>query len=47
MIAGLVAGGVPTVQATAAALMTRLITVWALAVPGWWAMRSLRRDGLL
>ena len=47
MIAGLVAGGVPTVQATAAALMTRLITVWALAIPGWWAMRSLRRDGLL
>jgi uncharacterized protein (TIRG00374 family) len=47
MIAGLVAAGVPTVHATAAALLTRLITVWAPAIPGWWAMRSLRRGGLL
>jgi len=47
MIGGLVASGVSPAHATAAALLTRLITVWALAIPGWWAMRSLRRAGLL
>ncbi len=47
MIGGLVAGGVSPVHATAAALLTRLITVWAPAIPGWWAIRSLRHDGLL
>jgi uncharacterized membrane protein YbhN (UPF0104 family) len=47
LIGGLVAAGLPGTTATAAALLTRVITVWALAVPGWWALRSLRRRGLL
>ncbi len=47
MIAGLCASGLTTATATAAALLTRLITVWAPAVPGWVALRSLRRRGLL
>lgn len=47
MIAGLCAGGLSTATATAAALLTRLVTVWAPAVPGWFALRSLRRSGLL
>jgi len=47
MIAGLVGAGLGASTATAAALLTRVITLWALAPPGWWALRSLRRRGLL
>ncbi len=47
LVSGLVAAGLPVATATAAALLTRLVTVWVPALPGWWALRSLRRDGLL
>jgi uncharacterized membrane protein YbhN (UPF0104 family) len=47
MIAGLVAAGVDAGTASAAAVLTRLITVWALVPPGCLAARSLRRRGLL
>jgi uncharacterized membrane protein YbhN (UPF0104 family) len=47
MIAGLVGAGLTGGTAAAAALLTRVITVWALAPPGWLAVRSLRRRGLL
>lgn len=47
MISGLVASGLPVVTATAAALLTRVIMVWAPALPGFWALRSLRRASLL
>ena len=47
MIAGLVGTGLGAATATAAALLTRAITVYALAPPGWIALRSLRRRGLL
>jgi uncharacterized membrane protein YbhN (UPF0104 family) len=47
MIAGLAAAGIDAGTATAAALLTRLITVWALVPPGWLSARSLRRRGLL
>jgi uncharacterized membrane protein YbhN (UPF0104 family) len=47
MIAGLVGAGLTGTTATAAAILTRVITVWALAPPGWLALRSLRRRGLL
>lgn len=47
MISGLVATGLSPATATAAALLTRLVTVWAPALPGWWALRSLRRARLL
>jgi uncharacterized membrane protein YbhN (UPF0104 family) len=47
MIAGLAAAGVDAGTATAAAVLTRLITVWALVLPGCLAARSLRRRGLL
>jgi uncharacterized membrane protein YbhN (UPF0104 family) len=45
MIAGLAASGIA--PATAAALLTRLLTVWLLVPPGWLAARSMRRRGLL
>lgn len=47
MVSGLVATGMPVGTATAAALLTRVVTVWVPALPGWWAMRSLRRKALL
>jgi glycosyltransferase 2 family protein len=47
LISGLAATGMPVATATAAALLTRLVTVWVPALPGWWAMRSLRRAALL
>lgn len=47
LISGLVAAGLSAQLATAAALLSRLLTVWLPALPGWWALRSLRRDGLL
>jgi uncharacterized protein (TIRG00374 family) len=47
MISGLLAAGLPPQVATAAALLSRLVTVWIPAVPGLWALRTLRRDGLV
>ena len=47
MIAGLCAAGVSLPTATGATLLTRLVMVWAPAIPGWIALRSLRRRGLL
>ncbi len=47
LIAGLTATGLPLPVAAAAALLSRLESVWLPAVPGWWALRSMRRDGLL
>jgi uncharacterized membrane protein YbhN (UPF0104 family) len=47
MISGLVAAGLSAQTATGAALLCRLVTVWIPALPGLWALRSLRRDGLV
>lgn len=47
LVSGLVAAGVPVATATAATLLSRLVTVWVPALPGWWAVRSLRRAALL
>jgi uncharacterized membrane protein YbhN (UPF0104 family) len=47
LIGGLVATGLTAQVATAAALLSRLLTVWVPAVPGVIALRGLRRDGLL
>jgi uncharacterized membrane protein YbhN (UPF0104 family) len=47
MISGLVAAGLSAQTATAAALLSRLVTVWLPAVPGLFALRSLRREGLV
>ena len=47
LIAGLTATGLALPVAAAAALLSRLESVWLPALPGWWAMRVLRRDGLL
>jgi uncharacterized protein (TIRG00374 family) len=45
LVAGLVATGMTAQIATAAALLSRAVTVWAPAVPGLIALRGLRRDG--
>jgi glycosyltransferase 2 family protein len=45
LVAGLVATGMTAQIATAAALLSRVVTVWAPAVPGLIALRGLRRDG--
>jgi uncharacterized membrane protein YbhN (UPF0104 family) len=47
MISGLIASGLAPQVATAAALLSRLVTVWIPAIPGLWALRTLRRDGLV
>lgn len=47
LIAGLSATGLPLPVAAAAALLSRLESVWLPALPGWWALRVMRRDGLL
>jgi uncharacterized membrane protein YbhN (UPF0104 family) len=47
LVAGLTAVGLPLPVAAAAALLSRLESVWLPAVPGLWALRSMRRDGLL
>jgi uncharacterized membrane protein YbhN (UPF0104 family) len=47
MIAGLATTGMAPATAAAAALLTRLLTVWLLVPPGWLAARSMRRRGLL
>jgi uncharacterized membrane protein YbhN (UPF0104 family) len=47
LIAGLTVAGVPLPIATAATLLSRLVSVWLLVLPGWVALVSLRRRGLL
>jgi glycosyltransferase 2 family protein len=47
MISGLIATGLSPQTAAAAALLSRLVTVWIPALPGLFALRSLRRDGLV
>jgi uncharacterized membrane protein YbhN (UPF0104 family) len=47
LIAGLSATGVALPVATAASLLSRLISVWLLAIPGWIALAGMRRRGLL
>jgi uncharacterized protein (TIRG00374 family) len=47
LIGGLVATGVGVPAATAAALLSRLVSVWGPALPGWFALVTLRRRGLL
>lgn len=47
LIAGLGAAGLPLPVATAAALLSRLVSVWLPAVPGVVALAVLRRRGLL
>jgi len=47
MITGLTVAGVPLAAATAATLLSRLISVWILVPPGWLALITLRRRSLL
>lgn len=47
LIAGLAASGIPLPVATAATVLSRLVTVWLPALPGWLAVLSLRRRGML
>lgn len=47
MISGLIAAGLAPQTAATAALLSRVVTVWLPAVPGLFALRALRRDGLL
>jgi uncharacterized membrane protein YbhN (UPF0104 family) len=47
MISGLIATGLSPQAAAGAALLSRLVTVWIPALPGLWALRALRRDGLV
>jgi glycosyltransferase 2 family protein len=47
LIAGLTATGMALPIAAAASLLSRLISVWLLAIPGWIALAAMRRRGLL
>jgi glycosyltransferase 2 family protein len=47
LIAGLTATGVALPVAAAASLLSRLVSVWLLAIPGWIALGTMRRRGLL
>jgi uncharacterized protein (TIRG00374 family) len=47
LIAGLTTTGMVLPVATAAALLSRLVSVWLLAAPGWLALVTLRRRALL
>jgi uncharacterized membrane protein YbhN (UPF0104 family) len=47
MITGLTVAGVPLAAATAATLLSRLISVWILVPPGWLALITMRRRSLL
>jgi uncharacterized protein (TIRG00374 family) len=47
LVAGLTATGLSLPIAVAAAVLSRLESAWLPAAPGWFALRSLRRDGLL
>ena len=47
LIGGLVATGMALPIATAAALLSRIVSVWGPALPGWVALVTLRRRALL
>jgi uncharacterized membrane protein YbhN (UPF0104 family) len=47
LIVGLTGSGVPLPVATAATALSRLVSVWLPAGPGWFAAARLRRAGLL
>ena len=47
LIGGLVATGLALPIATAAALLSRIVSVWGPALPGWVALVTLRRRALL
>jgi uncharacterized protein (TIRG00374 family) len=47
LIGGLTVAGVPLAAATAATLLSRLVSVWLLVPLGWIALLGLRRRGLL
>jgi len=47
LIGGLVATGLALPTATAAALLSRIVSVWGPALPGWVALVTLRRRALL
>jgi glycosyltransferase 2 family protein len=47
LVAGLTAAGMPLPAATAAALLSRLVSVWLPAIPGLVAAAALRRRALL
>ncbi|MGX7677376.1 lysylphosphatidylglycerol synthase transmembrane domain-containing protein [Jatrophihabitans sp. DSM 45814] len=47
LIAGLTATGMALPVAAAAALLSRIVSVWLLAIPGWLALLAMRRRGLL
>jgi uncharacterized membrane protein YbhN (UPF0104 family) len=47
LIAGLTATGVALPVAAAASLLSRVVSVWLLAIPGWVALVTMRRRGLL
>jgi glycosyltransferase 2 family protein len=47
LIGGLSAAGVDAAVATPAVLVFRLLTHWAVVIPGWWALRVLRAREVL
>src|SRR5690606_27971137 len=47
LIGGLSGAGVDPAVATPAVLVFRLLTNWAVVVPGWWSLRLLRRRHVL
>ena len=47
LVAGLTATGTPTDLAVAGVLVFRTFTYWATFLPSWFALRSLRKAGLL
>ena len=47
LIGGLSGAGVDPAVATPAVLVFRLLTNWAVVVPGWFALRTLRARGAL
>lgn len=47
LVAGLTFVGVVPASAVAGVLVFRLLTYWVPTVPGWFALRSLRRRGHL
>jgi uncharacterized protein (TIRG00374 family) len=47
LITGLTAAGIALPVAAAAALLSRAVAVWLLAIPGWVALVTMRRRGLL
>ena len=47
LVAGLAATGLPLPAAAAATMLSRVVSVWLPAVPGWFALTFMRRAGLL